>query len=125
MYGLPLGTEKQLADDISFLTAWNRLPGCVAAATVQCKTDPDGLLVTIAANEGVAPEVSTGLKEIFAIVERCAARTLSRDASATACLRSAASFHRNRILGRLGSPKADQSEKWHPMKTVNVADRLR
>ncbi|KAK4542238.1 hypothetical protein LTR36_006891 [Oleoguttula mirabilis] len=66
---LPNGLEKQFAKDLAFLAAWQSTPGCVAAATIQHKWKPNGLRVVIAANEGIAPEVSAALEHIFELVE--------------------------------------------------------
>jgi hypothetical protein len=68
---LPFEIEKQLSDDIAFISAFECGPTYVTAATVEvCETG--GLLVRLAANKGICPVVEQAWTHIIPSLERCA-----------------------------------------------------
>lgn len=71
---LDAGLESQLADDFAFLASTTAWPRDVTAATVQLKTNPGRICVTIAANQGVGSPVSTAFEMILKSLERRARR---------------------------------------------------
>lgn len=70
---LPVQTEMLIADDFAFLAAWKASPGSVAAATAVA-VPPNGIRVTVAANEGIPDVVRKGLRSLMACLVACASR---------------------------------------------------
>jgi hypothetical protein len=68
---LPFAIEKQLSDDVAFISAYDYGVGYVTAATVEAD-ERDGLLVLLAANEGVGAVVTNAWARIFSTLEKCA-----------------------------------------------------
>jgi hypothetical protein len=68
---LPFGIEMQLSDDIAFVSAYEYGVGYVTAAAVEASKQ-EGLLVRLAANEGVCPLVIDAWKRLLTLLERCA-----------------------------------------------------
>jgi hypothetical protein len=68
---LPFAIEMQLSDDIAFVSAYEYGVGYVTAATVEASKQ-GGLVVRLAANEGVCLLVNDAWKRLLAILERCA-----------------------------------------------------
>lgn len=64
--------ESNLAEYFAFLAAWKSDAGYVSAATVCPTTSQGGLIVSIAANDGVGGVVETAFRELFAILALCA-----------------------------------------------------
>ena len=73
-YNLPAGVEKQVCDDIAFLAAWQSSPDCVTAATLQESKGVDGVIINLAANEGITDQVKDALGKVFKLLEACAQR---------------------------------------------------
>jgi hypothetical protein len=71
---LPFAIEKQLSDDIAFLSAYEYGVRYVTAATVEAR-EREGLLVRLAANEGVCVVVEDAWKRLFTILARCAEKS--------------------------------------------------
>lgn len=122
---IPPSTERQLVDDFAFLAPREETPKSVAAATIQHRSEPLGLRLSLAANEGIVPQVSHGFAHIIALLQRCASCRVSRGVCASQLLQVVIGFHRNRMLGRLGSPKADRDVRVKYGKPVVIVDRLR
>jgi hypothetical protein len=76
--GLPRAVEKQLADDLAFLAAWEGTPDSVSAAALQRTPGSSVLKITIAANFGVAPKAEAALQAILRSLRQCAERSKSR-----------------------------------------------
>jgi len=68
---LPFEIEKQLSDDIAFISAYEYGVPYVTAAAIEV-SEPNVLLVRLAANEGVCAIVVDALKRLFSTLERCA-----------------------------------------------------
>jgi hypothetical protein len=71
---LPFETEKQLADDISFLSAYEYGVQYVTAAAVEA-SERDGVLIRLAANEGIRDEVRSAWEKIMFLLEQCSAKS--------------------------------------------------
>jgi hypothetical protein len=71
---LPFAIEKQLSDDIAFVSAYEYGVRYVAAAAVEI-SEQDGLLVRLAANEGVCDVVCDAWRCLFSVLERCAKKS--------------------------------------------------
>ena len=71
---LQFETEKQLADDIAFVSAYEYGVQYVTAATVQV-TERDGLIVRLAANEGVCDKVRSAWEKLMSLLEKCSAKS--------------------------------------------------
>ena len=71
---LPFETEKQLADDIAFVSAYEYGVQYVTAATVQA-SKRDGLLVLLAANEGICDEVRRAWDKLMPLLKECTAKS--------------------------------------------------
>lgn len=70
---LPFSVEKQLADDIAFIAACEYGVAHVTAAAVQpSKKEPCGLVVRLAANEGICDRVKYAMEELLSSLEQCA-----------------------------------------------------
>ncbi|KAK5694900.1 hypothetical protein LTR97_009491 [Elasticomyces elasticus] len=116
-FNLPASIEKQLATDFAFLASWQPTPRCVAAVTVD-STDVlgHGLVITLAANEGVAKQVQESFQRLFGLLRSCASRS---------GLEILVELHQNRILGRLGSVNFCKVKGWQDRKLVHVGTRTR
>ena len=71
---LPFETEKQLADDIAFVSAYEYGVQYVTAATVQA-SEQDGLSILLAANEGICDKVRTAWEKLMPLLGKCAAKS--------------------------------------------------
>lgn len=71
---LSFETEKQLADDIAFISAFEYGVRYVTAATVET-SERDGLLICLAANEGVCDEACSAWEKLMPPLKRCAAKS--------------------------------------------------
>lgn len=60
----------QLADDCAFLASWTTLPPHVAASTVQLKSSPDRVCISIAANQGIATCVKAAFEAMVTVLEK-------------------------------------------------------
>lgn len=70
---LPFETEKQLADDIAFVSAYENGARYVTAASVEAWKG-NGLLIRLAANEGVCDKVRTAWEQLTPLLRRCSAK---------------------------------------------------
>jgi hypothetical protein len=68
---LPFAIEKQLSDDVAFISAYDYGVRYVTAATVEAD-ERDGLLVLLAANEGVGAVVTDAWARLSSTLEKCA-----------------------------------------------------
>ena len=64
--------ERQLTDDLSFVAVWENAPASVTAATVSSSPGSRSLIVTIAANEGIAPQVEETFNRLLERLSSCA-----------------------------------------------------
>lgn len=113
-------TERQLADDFAFLASTTTWPRDVASAAVQQEIGPRRLRVTIAANQGVPRSVATAFETILDTLARRAGRGLRGKDAQEIFQKTITAVHRNRIFGRLGSPKT----KGQKRSQIIVKDRL-
>ncbi|KAK1058445.1 hypothetical protein LTR74_013414 [Friedmanniomyces endolithicus] len=125
LHVFPLLVERQLATDLAVLAAWQPTPACVSAASIHLNPDLDGLMVTLSANEGIASPVQDAFTEVFTLLRTCATRSLSRASCSSACLEVVVELHRNRILGRLGSPRFIRPKGCQRRTLVQVGTRIR
>ena len=70
----PFETEKQLADDIAFVSAYEYGVQYVAAATVQA-SEQDGLSILLAANEGICDKVQSAWEKLMPLLGKCATKS--------------------------------------------------
>ncbi|KAK0833988.1 hypothetical protein LTR73_001751 [Friedmanniomyces endolithicus] len=140
LHVFPVSVERQLATDLAVLAAWQPTPACVSAASIHLDPDLHGLVVTLSANEGVAGPVQTAFTEILTLLRTCATRcnvdnsdqidtpltipALSRVSCASACPKVVVELHRNRILGRLGSPRFTRPKGCQRRTLVQVGTRI-
>nr|POE67108.1 hypothetical protein CFP56_72666 [Quercus suber] len=97
--------ENQLANDFAFLSAATTLPRDVSAAALTQANDSSRLVLTIAANQGVAPTVKRAMRSLLDSIEERAKGNLSLKNTQDACRDTMLPIHRDRIFGRLGSSK--------------------
>lgn len=71
-YPFSFETETNLAEYFAFLAAWKNDPHYVSAATVCLKRHQEGLLISLAANDGVAKEVHGAFQEVLTTLQQCA-----------------------------------------------------
>jgi hypothetical protein len=69
---MSLETESQLADDFAFIAAARTGAKGVTAACVEETREPPGLMIRIAANEGVSMETREALVQICKCLMSCA-----------------------------------------------------
>jgi hypothetical protein len=68
---IPFTVEKQLADDFAFLAAATEGAHSVSAAAIETVEDPQGLVIRLAANNGVASPVKQALTEMLDSLQLC------------------------------------------------------
>lgn len=68
---IPFAVEKQLADDFAFLAAATEGAHSVSAAAIETVEDPQGLVIRLAANDGVASPVKQALTEMLDSLQLC------------------------------------------------------
>ena len=73
---IPFEAERQLADDFAFIAACEYGVDFVTAATIEVLPDLSGLVLRLAANEGIADPVMRCLSVIIAALERCAEKSM-------------------------------------------------
>ncbi|KAL8786973.1 MAG: hypothetical protein Q9195_007985 [Heterodermia aff. obscurata] len=100
---LPFLVEQRLADDFAFVAAAKEHPKAVSAATVQERSDGLGLIICLAANDGVLPEVEDTFKAMLDLLARCAARDFARASCELALFQCVLKLCEERIHGRLES----------------------
>jgi hypothetical protein len=97
--------ERQLADDFAFLSCVTKEPRAVSAAAILIAPSPPHVVVTIAANEGISPQVIEKLQELLDTLQLRASRIRSRKETLSICRNTIISLHQQRILTRLASVK--------------------
>ena len=75
---LPFETERHLADDFAFIAAYKHGADWITATGVEVLSGFSGLLIRLAANEGVEDCVVHCLNSISAILKRCAQKGTSQ-----------------------------------------------
>jgi hypothetical protein len=68
---IPFTVEKQVADDFAFLAAATEGAHSVSAAAIETVEDPQGLVIRLAANNGVANPVKQALTEMIDSLQLC------------------------------------------------------
>lgn len=76
-YILPFNVEQQLAEDFSFLVAAECDTKATSAVCIEEQSDPEGLVVRLAADEHVMTKVRKALKEILGLLVDRANKRLS------------------------------------------------
>lgn len=71
---LPFHVEQRLADDFAFVAAAKEDPKAVSAATVEERSRGPGLVVRLAANDGVLPVVADTIRAMVKLLVSCAGR---------------------------------------------------
>ena len=69
---LPIYVEQRLADDFAFVAAAKEDPKAVSAVAIQERSDGLGLIIRLAANDGVLPEVKDTLRAMLDLLASCA-----------------------------------------------------
>ncbi|KAK5149838.1 hypothetical protein LTS14_010659, partial [Recurvomyces mirabilis] len=73
-YPLSFEVERSLADDFAFIAACQPKVEYVTAVTIELTKDEPSILVRLAANEGVSPDVQSSLNELFSVLKGHASR---------------------------------------------------
>ena len=68
---IPFTVEMQVADDFAFLAAATEGAHSVSAAAIETVEDPKGLIIRLAANNGVASPVKQALTEMLDSLQLC------------------------------------------------------
>lgn len=71
-FPIPFLLEQQLADDFAFIGAFKEGVEAVTAAAVEIKSEPEGLFILLAANEGINEIVASAIKDVHNLLSRCA-----------------------------------------------------
>jgi len=71
-FPIPFLLEQQLADDFAFIGAFKDGVEAVTAAAVEIKSEPEGLIILLAANEGINEIVASAIKDVHNLLSRCA-----------------------------------------------------
>lgn len=80
---LPFGVEQQLADDLAFIAAAEEGVNAVSAVGLEEAAEQSGIVVRLAANEGIRENVRETLKMIFGFLEQCASKGRHKPISTT------------------------------------------
>lgn len=70
LYPFSFEVESELAGHFAFLASWSSDPSCVAAATISPDVTSEGLVVALAANEGIKGWVQTAFNDVLTILEQ-------------------------------------------------------
>ncbi|OAL44806.1 hypothetical protein IQ07DRAFT_238069 [Pyrenochaeta sp. DS3sAY3a] len=98
--------EKQIADDFAFIAAYEYGVQYVTAATVVSPChDSTGMVIRMAANEGISGHVCSAIRRLLDALERCAAKKLSREYCAATIFDLVVELNTNKLLGRLRSAR--------------------
>lgn len=73
---IPFDVEQRLADDLAFLAAAEAGGNSVSAVGLEQSIDPVGLVVRLAANEGITQDVYKTFESIFGLLRRCATKSM-------------------------------------------------
>ncbi|KAF2869865.1 hypothetical protein BDV95DRAFT_89616 [Massariosphaeria phaeospora] len=98
----PFEVEKQLCDDIAFIAAYDYGVEYVSAVTVE-PGESGGIVVRLAANQGVSTRVIDALQEVFSLLKTCARKEISLGPCAEQIFDIVVKLNRNKVLGRLAS----------------------
>ena len=71
---LPFTVEHRLADDLAFIAAAKEDAKAISAAAVEEASNGSGLIIRLAANDGVLPEVADTFRAICHLLSRCASK---------------------------------------------------
>ena len=74
-YPLSFEVERSLADDFAFIAACQPKVEYVTAVTIELTEDEPSMLVRLAANEGIPPDVQSSFNEIFGMLRDHASRS--------------------------------------------------
>ncbi|KAM3413583.1 hypothetical protein BST61_g11452 [Cercospora zeina] len=103
--------ERQLADDIAFLTCVSQGRDGVAAAAVQHFPNKPFLRVTVSANGGIPEATDSALRRLFAHLQAWSRGESMREDTLWKIQTTIVTLHRERIFDRLGRRrKAETSE---------------
>jgi hypothetical protein len=69
---LPFGVEQQLADDLAFIAAADEGVNAASAVRLEEAAEQGGVVVRLAANEGIRENVQETLETIFGLLKQCA-----------------------------------------------------
>ncbi|KAL9126958.1 MAG: hypothetical protein Q9217_004081 [Psora testacea] len=107
---LTVERERDLVDNLAFLSASSDDPLKVTAVCVEEHQGMEGLTVRMASNVGDIQPVKEGFLRLAAILERAAAKDMS-DKSSNALIREMIALNRGRIFSRLRSKHAKRSRR--------------
>lgn len=74
---LPFALERQVADDLAFIAAYDYGVDYVTAATLEASNDPPCLTIRLAANEGVKDCVKRAFEQLLNTLQSCASKGIS------------------------------------------------
>lgn len=80
---LPFGVEQQLADDLAFIAATEEGVDAVSAVGLEEAAERDGIVIRLAANEGIRENVQETFETIFGLLKQCALRSTPTPLSIT------------------------------------------
>lgn len=120
-YSIPYAVERQLSDDVAYISACEPKVVTVTAATIEVLENPPGITIRLAGNKGIREYVQRALNEILRNVEQCARKgktdhyklgsigcadhrpDISPQECADKCLEIVVQLNMNRLFKRIGS----------------------
>jgi len=71
-YKLPLDQERRLANDLAYIAAIQKDVFTISAAALEEALDSRSIIIRLASNEAIQPEVAEHFESILNLLQRCA-----------------------------------------------------
>ncbi|KAJ9296732.1 hypothetical protein DTO271G3_4931 [Paecilomyces variotii] len=114
-YIIPFNTEQQLAEDFAFLVAAEPESKATSAVCIEEQSEPEGLVVRLAADEPVTTRVRKALKDILGLLVDRAKKRISRNECTERVFDIVIRLNRDRIHARLHSSRWERSSFMGPV----------
>ncbi|KAJ9238245.1 hypothetical protein DTO271D3_5546 [Paecilomyces variotii] len=114
-YIIPFNTEQQLAEDFAFLVAAEPESKATSAVCIEEQSEPEGLVVRLAADEPVTTRVRKALKDILGLLVDRAKKRISRNECTERVFDIVIRLNRDRIHARLHSSRWERSASTGPV----------
>ncbi|KAJ9191919.1 hypothetical protein DTO164E3_8156 [Paecilomyces variotii] len=111
-YIIPFNTEQQLAEDFVFLVAAEPESKATSAVCIEEQSEPEGLVVRLAADEPVTTRVRKALKDILGLLVDRAKKRISRNECTERVFDIVIRINRDRIHARLHSSRWERSASY-------------
>ncbi|KAL9591377.1 MAG: hypothetical protein Q9179_007784, partial [Wetmoreana sp. 5 TL-2023] len=111
IYQLPFQREKQIVENLAFLSATTSDPAKVMAVCLEEGRDRRSCTIRLTSNNGDTDDVVLGFKLVAKIMEQGASRANSKDDDAKALFRCIVTLDYCRILSRLRSRHAKKTSR--------------